>query len=111
MDGAAVGCRYFGLGDDRPYFHPPVFTPYPPASSCDPRVYVYIYTYRDISHSRTVRPVLRAKQRPTFRTRRKLADGGLSSEISLAFFSFFPPPPSSSFFFLIAEVFRKSTRR
>lgn len=23
MDGAGVCCRYFGLGDDRPYFHPP----------------------------------------------------------------------------------------
>ena len=22
MDGAGVGCRYFGLGDDRLYFHP-----------------------------------------------------------------------------------------
>lgn len=24
MDAAGVGCRYFGLGDDRLYFHPPV---------------------------------------------------------------------------------------
>lgn len=88
MDGAAVGCRYFGLGDDRPYFHPsaPIS---PPASSRSACVCISIPIYRDISHSRTVRPVLRAKQRPTFRTRRKLADGGLSSQRSSLAFPFF----------------------
>lgn len=76
------------------------------------RVCMYIYTYRDILHSRTVRPVLRAKQRPTFRTHRKLADGGLSSQRSPSpFRSFFLFLSLSLSFFLIAEVFRKSTRR
>lgn len=77
------------------------------------RACMYIYTYRDILHSRTVRPVLRAKQRPTFRTQRKLADGGLSSQRSLPrfFVFFFLFLALSLSFFLIAEVFRKSTRR
>lgn len=90
MDGTAVGCRYFGLGDDRPYFHPsvPSYLLLPRTRAV--RASMYIYTYRDILHSRTVRPVLRAKQRPTFRTQRKLADGGLSSQRSLPrFFVFF----------------------
>lgn len=57
MDAAGVGCRYFGLGDDRLYFHPPV------------------------AHAtKEGRPrVLRGPRRPTFRIRRKLADGRLSS--------------------------------
>jgi len=40
MDDAAVGCRYFGLGDDRPYFHPstPISSPASSRSAC---VYVY----------------------------------------------------------------------
>lgn len=43
MDGAAVGCRYFGLGDDRPYFHPPTLL-HPLSRTCSSRVCVYVPT-------------------------------------------------------------------
>lgn len=36
MDAAGVGCRYFGLGDDRLYFHPP------DALYIRLRIYIYI---------------------------------------------------------------------
>jgi len=115
MDGAAVGCRYFGLGDDRPYFHPSASIS--PASSRFACVCISIPIYRDISHSRTVRPVLRAKQRPTFRTQRKLADGSLSSRRSSSSFRFSFPPSLSCFslslslsFFFLSRKFLESQR-
>lgn len=47
MDGTAVGCRYFGLGDDRPYFHPRT-PPYPFPHSCSLCVFVNTHTYTRI---------------------------------------------------------------
>jgi len=85
--------------------------PSPLARSRSPHSYVHTYArmcisvnvYMEISRARslTARPVLRAKQRPTFRTRRKLADGGLSSRRSpsrlLVPLPLFTPPSSLSF--------------
>lgn len=61
MDAAGVCCRYFGLGDDRLYFHPP------PSPRC-------AHATKEGRVGFTL-----ARRRPTFRIRRKLADGRLSS--------------------------------
>jgi len=45
MDGAAVRCRYFGLGDDRPYFHPPAVSPRAFAEPAFVRTYVRAHVY------------------------------------------------------------------
>lgn len=88
-----------------------IFIPQPQSLLLHPRsacVCISIPIYRDISHSRTVRPVLRAKQRPTFRTCRKLADGGLSSQRSPSPFRFLSL--SLSFFFFLSRKFLESQR-
>jgi hypothetical protein len=46
MDGAAVRCRYFGLGDDRPYFHPSAAPAHPAVSPRRARVRgAFVRTY------------------------------------------------------------------
>lgn len=76
MDAAGVCCRYFGLGDDRLYFHPTRLL-HPPLPRC-------AHATKE-GRAPTVGFTL-ARRRPTFRIRRKLADGRLSSA----------PPPSFS---------------
>lgn len=64
MDGTDVGCRYFGLGDDRPYFH----SPSPLHSQPHPCILLQYmcYTCREISRIRAKYPIsfmCRARER------------------------------------------------
>ena len=116
MDDAAVGCRYFGLGDDRPYFHPstPISSPASSRSAC---VYVYpIPIYIEIFRIRELsdRFYVRSNDRLFEPTGNSLTAAFHRKD--LLCLSVFHPSLSLSLslslsFFLITEVFRKSTRR